>query len=170
MAPMIATAGEAARFVARARAAGVEEVGVMIEVPAAVLGARELLAEVDFVSVGTNDLTQYLFAADRQSGALAGLNDPWQPALLRLLDQLCREAAVSATPVGVCGEAAADPDLAVVLVGLGVTSLSASPAALPAVAARIAALDLDTCRGAASTALAAPDADAARAAVRAAAT
>ncbi|MDD7938584.1 PEP-utilizing enzyme [Actinomycetospora lutea] len=169
MAPMIATAGEAARFVARARAAGVDEVGVMIEVPAAVLGARELLAEVDFVSVGTNDLTQYLFAADRQSGALAGLNDPWQPALLRLLDQLCREAVVAATPVGVCGEAAADPDLTVVLVGLGVTSLSASPSALPAVAARIAALDLDTCRRAASAALAAPDAEGARAAVRAAA-
>jgi phosphoenolpyruvate-protein phosphotransferase (PTS system enzyme I) len=166
MAPMIATAGEAARFVARARAAGADEVGVMIEVPAAVLGARELLAEVDFVSVGTNDLTQYLFAADRQSGALAGLNDPWQPALLRLLDQLCREAALSATPVGVCGEAAADPDLAVVLVGLGVTSLSASPAALPAVAARIAALDLDACRRAADAALAAPDAATARAAAR----
>ncbi|GAA4865763.1 putative PEP-binding protein [Actinomycetospora straminea] len=166
MAPMIATAAEARRFVTRARAAGADEVGVMIEVPAAVLGARELLAEVDFVSVGTNDLTQYLFAADRQSGALAGLNDPWQPALLRLLDQLGREAAVTATPVGVCGEAAADPDLAVVLVGLGVTSLSASPAALPAVAARIAALDLDTCRRAASAALAAPDAEGARATAR----
>ncbi|PVZ07899.1 phosphoenolpyruvate--protein phosphotransferase [Actinomycetospora cinnamomea] len=169
MAPMIATAAEARRFVARARAAGAGEVGVMIEVPAAVLGARELLAEVDFVSVGTNDLTQYLFAADRQSGALAGLNDPWQPALLRLLEQLCREAAVSGTPVGVCGEAAADPDLAVVLVGLGVTSLSASPAALPAVAARIAASDLDACRRAASAALAAPDAATARASAGAAA-
>ena len=169
MAPMIATAAEASRFVARARAAGVDEVGVMIEVPAAVLGARELLAEVDFVSVGTNDLTQYLFAADRQSGPLAALNDPWQPALLRLLDQLCREAALSATHVGVCGEAAADPDLAVVLVGLGVSSLSASPAALPAVAARIAAVDLDACRRAAGAALASPDAASAREAARAAA-
>lgn len=169
MAPMIATAAEARRFVTRARAAGADEVGVMIEVPAAVLAARELLAEVDFVSVGTNDLTQYLFAADRQSGALAALNDPWQPALLRLLDQLCRDAAASGTPVGVCGEAAADPDLAVVLVGLGVTSLSASPAALPAVAARITALDLAACRRVAQAALAAPDAGAARAAAREAA-
>ena len=168
MAPMISTADEARRFVARARAAGATEVGVMIEVPAAVLVAPELLAEVDFVSVGTNDLTQYLFAADRQSGPLAAFNDPWQPALLRLLDQLCRSAEPTGTPVGVCGEAAADPVLAVVLVGLGVTSLSASPAALPAVAARIAALDLGSCRRVAAAALAAPDAASAREAVRSA--
>lgn len=166
MAPMVSSAGEARRFVSRARAHGATEVGVMIEVPAAVLAAPELLAEVDFVSVGTNDLTQYLFAADRQSGPLAAFNDPWQPALLRLLDLLCRTARVSGTPVGVCGEAAADASLAVVLVGLGVTSLSASPSALPAVAARISSLDTATCRRAAEAALAAPDADAARAAVR----
>ena len=98
MAPMISTADEARRFVARARAAGAEQVGVMIEVPAAVLNAPELLAEVDFVSVGTNDLTQYVFAADRQSGALAAFNDPWQPAVLRLLDQLCRAAEVARHP------------------------------------------------------------------------
>lgn len=165
MAPMVSTPAEARRFVARARAHGAVEVGVMIEVPAAVLLAPELLAEVDFVSVGTNDLTQYVFAADRQSGPLAAFNDPWQPAVLRLLDQLGRAAAVTGTPVGVCGEAAADPDLAAVLVGLGVTSLSASPAALPAVATRIAGLDLAVCRRAAAAAVAAPDAASARAAV-----
>lgn len=166
MAPMISTADEAARFVARARKAGVEQVGVMIEVPAAVLNAPELLAEVDFVSVGTNDLTQYVFAADRQSGPLAGFNDPWQPAVLRLLDQLCRAAEVTGTPVGVCGEAAADPALAVVLVGLGVTSLSAAASALPAVAARVSSVDLATARRAARVALAARDVASARAAVR----
>ena len=166
MAPMISTADEARRFVTRARAAGAEQVGVMIEVPAAVLNAPELLDEVDFVSVGTNDLTQYVFAADRQSGALAGFNDPWQPAVLRLLDQLCRAASVSGTPVGVCGEAAADPALAVVLVGLGVTSLSAAAAALPAVAARVASVDVATAQRAARAALAARDVAAARAAVR----
>jgi phosphoenolpyruvate-protein phosphotransferase (PTS system enzyme I) len=166
MAPMISTADEARRFVARARTAGVEQVGVMIEVPAAVLNAPELLAEVDFVSVGTNDLTQYVFAADRQSGPLAGFNDPWQPAVLRLLDQLCRAASVTGTPVGVCGEAAADPALAVVLVGLGVTSLSAAASALPAVAARVASVDLATAERAARAALAARDVAAARAAVR----
>ena len=166
MAPMISTADEARRFVTRARAAGAEQVGVMIEVPAAVLNAPELLAEVDFVSVGTNDLTQYVFAADRQSGPLAGFNDPWQPAVLRLLDQLCRAASVTGTPVGVCGEAAADPALAVVLVGLGVTSLSAAAAALPAVAARVASVDLATAERAARAALGARDVAAARAAVR----
>jgi phosphoenolpyruvate-protein phosphotransferase (PTS system enzyme I) len=166
MAPMISTADEAARFVARARKAGVEQVGVMIEVPAAVLNAPELLAEVDFVSVGTNDLTQYVFAADRQSGPLAGFNDPWQPAVLRLLDQLCRAAEVTGTPVGVCGEAAADPALAVVLVGLGVTSLSAAASALPAVAARVSSVDLTTAQRAARVALAARDVSSARAAVR----
>ena len=166
MAPMISTADEARRFVVRARAAGAEQVGVMIEVPAAVLNAPELLAEVDFVSVGTNDLTQYVFAADRRSGALAAFNDPWQPAVLRLLDQLCRAAEVTRTPVGVCGEAAADPALAVVLVGLGVTSLSAAASALPAVAARVGSVDLSTARRAASAAVGSPDAASARAAVR----
>ena len=166
MAPMISTADEARRFVARARAAGAEQVGVMIEVPAAVLNAPELLAEVDFVSVGTNDLTQYVFAADRQSGALAAFNDPWQPAVLRLLDQLCRAAEVAETPVGVCGEAAADPALAVVLVGLGVTSLSAAASALPAVAARVGSVDLATARRAAVAAVGSPDVASARAAVR----
>ncbi|GAA4851759.1 phosphoenolpyruvate--protein phosphotransferase [Actinomycetospora corticicola] len=166
MAPMISTADEAARFVARARKAGVEQVGVMIEVPAAVLNAPELLAEVDFVSVGTNDLTQYVFAADRQSGPLAGFNDPWQPAVLRLLDQLCRAAEVTGTPVGVCGEAAADPALAVVLVGLGVTSLSAAASALPAVAARVSSVDLATAQQAARVAVASRDVASARAAVR----
>ncbi|MEJ2868295.1 putative PEP-binding protein [Actinomycetospora sp. OC33-EN08] len=166
MAPMISTADEARRFVTRARAAGVDQVGVMIEVPAAVLNAPELLAEVDFVSVGTNDLTQYVFAADRQSGPLAAFNDPWQPAVLRLLDQLCRAAAVTRTPVGVCGEAAADPALAVVLVGLGVTSLSAAASALPAVAARVSTIDLATAQRAAQAAVAARDVPSARAAVR----
>ncbi|WP_433800394.1 phosphoenolpyruvate--protein phosphotransferase [Actinomycetospora sp. CA-084318] len=166
MAPMISTADEAARFVTRARKAGVEQVGVMIEVPAAVLNAPELLAEVDFVSVGTNDLTQYVFAADRQSGPLAGFNDPWQPAVLRLLDQLCRAAEVTGTPVGVCGEAAADPALAVVLVGLGVTSLSAAASALPAVAARVSSVDLPTAQRAARAAVASRDVASARAAVR----
>ncbi|MCD2192486.1 phosphoenolpyruvate--protein phosphotransferase [Actinomycetospora endophytica] len=166
MAPMISTADEAARFVARARAAGAEQVGVMIEVPAAVLNAPELLAEVDFVSVGTNDLTQYVFAADRQSGPLAGFNDPWQPAVLRLLDQLCRAAAITGTPVGVCGEAAADPALAVVLVGLGVTSLSAAASALPAVAARVASVDVATAQRAARAAVSSRDVASARAAVR----
>ena len=166
MAPMVATAAEARFFAERARAAGVATVGVMIEIPAAVLTAAEIAAEVDFLSVGTNDLAQYLFAADRQAGSLAALNDPWQPALLRLIDLLCR--SVGDTPVSVCGEAAADPELAVVLTGLGVSSLSMGAGALAAVGARLASVDLATARKAAAAAVAAGSPDHARAAVRAA--
>lgn len=166
MAPMVATATEARFFAERARAAGVATVGVMIEIPAAVLSAAEIAAEVDFLSVGTNDLAQYLFAADRQAGSLAALNDPWQPALLRLIDLLCR--SVGDTPVSVCGEAASDPQLAVVLTGLGVSSLSMGAGALAGVGAQLASVDLATARTAAAAALAAGTPDEARAAVRAA--
>ena len=166
MAPMVATEAEARFFAERARARGARTVGVMIEIPAAVLTAAEIAAEVDFLSVGTNDLAQYLFAADRQAGSLAALNDPWQPALLRLIDLLCR--SVGNTPVSVCGEAASDPDLAVVLTGLGVSSLSMGAGALAAVGARLASVDLATARAAAAAAVTAGSPDEARTAVRAA--
>ncbi|GAA1387679.1 phosphoenolpyruvate--protein phosphotransferase [Pseudonocardia kongjuensis] len=167
MAPMVATAEEARWFVQRCREHGIGSAGVMIEVPAAVLTADEIMAEVDFVSVGTNDLAQYLFAADRQSGPVAALNDPWQPALLRLLGQLGEASARTGTPVGVCGEAAADPELAPVLVGLGVASLSAGPAALAAVGARLGGLTAAQCADRARAACAAADPAAARRAVAA---
>ncbi|NMH98778.1 phosphoenolpyruvate--protein phosphotransferase [Pseudonocardia acidicola] len=167
MAPMVATAEEAAWFVARCRAHGITQAGVMIEVPAAVLTAREILAEVDFASVGTNDLAQYLFAADRQSGALAALNDPWQPALLRLIRLLGEASTATGTPVGVCGESAADPGLAPVLVGLGMATLSMGSGALAGVGAALAAVTLDECRSRAAAACAAVDPAAARAAVAA---
>ncbi|AUS80217.1 phosphoenolpyruvate--protein phosphotransferase [Actinoalloteichus sp. AHMU CJ021] len=166
MAPMVATPAEAAWFAARARAAGVERVGVMVEVPSAVLTADEILDVVDFVSVGTNDLAQYTLAADRQLGAVAQLTDPWQPGLLRLLRLLGRSAGAAGKPVGVCGEAAADPDLAAVLVGLGVSSLSMNHPALAPVGARLAGVDLARCRAAAEAALAAAEPSAARAAAR----
>src|SRR6185295_19499963 len=85
MAPMVATAAEAAAFAAAARAAGLPTAGAMVEIPAAALRAGALLAEVDFLSIGTNDLSQYTFASDRQVGELADLLDPWQPALLQLI-------------------------------------------------------------------------------------
>lgn len=165
MAPMVATAEEARWFVDRCRAHGITSAGVMIEVPAAVLTAHEVLAEVDFASVGTNDLAQYLFAADRQSGPAAALNDPWQPALLRLLKMLGEASAVTGTPVGVCGEAAADPALAPVLVGLGMATLSMGAGALAGVGAALAVATLDDCRERAAAACAAPDPVAARRAV-----
>ncbi|MBN9796474.1 phosphoenolpyruvate--protein phosphotransferase [Pseudonocardia sp. UM4_GMWB1] len=167
MAPMVATAEEARWFVQRCRAHGISQAGVMIEIPAAVLTADEIMAEVDFVSVGTNDLAQYLFAADRQSGPVAALNDPWQPALLRLIGLLGEASARTGTPVGVCGEAAADPGLAAVLVGLGVASLSMGSGALAAVGANLAGLTVEQCRERARAACAAADPIAARRAVAA---
>ncbi|HEY7813317.1 MAG TPA: putative PEP-binding protein, partial [Nakamurella sp.] len=127
-------------------------IGVMIEIPAAALTAREVFEVTDFVSLGTNDLAQYVFAADRQVGAVAALNDPWQPALLRLIALVGDAARVSGKPAGVCGEAAADPVLACVLVGLGVSSLSMNVAAISRVGATLAAVDLDACQAAADAA------------------
>ncbi|WP_158853041.1 phosphoenolpyruvate--protein phosphotransferase [Saccharothrix deserti] len=167
MAPMVATAAEAAWFVERARAAGLRRAGVMIEVPAAALVAREILAVVDFVSIGTNDLAQYVFAADRQVGAVAALNDPWQPALLRLIKLVGDAGTALGKPVGVCGEAAADPLLACVLTGLGVTSLSMNHTALAGVGAKLASTSFDLCQLAARGALAAADPASAKLAARA---
>ncbi|GAA1256228.1 phosphoenolpyruvate--protein phosphotransferase [Sphaerisporangium rubeum] len=165
MAPMVSTVAEAAGFAAKARAHGLPTVGVMIEVPAAALHAERVLREVDFLSIGTNDLGQYTFAADRQHGDLADLLDPWQPALLHLV-KLCGDAGRAAgKPVGVCGEAAADPLLAPVLVGLGMTSLSMSAPAVPAVRASLSERTLGSCQERAAAALAAAGPSAAREAV-----
>ncbi|HLV54218.1 MAG TPA: phosphoenolpyruvate--protein phosphotransferase [Actinotalea caeni] len=166
MAPMVATVAEAAFFAERVRARGLTA-GIMVEVPAAALLADALLAEVDFVSIGTNDLTQYTMAADRLSPSLASLSDPWQPAVLRLVGMTAEAGQRLGKPVGVCGEAAADPVLAAVLVGLGVTSLSAAAAALPAVGARLSRHTLEQCRQAATAVLATSDPVAARDAARA---
>jgi phosphoenolpyruvate-protein phosphotransferase (PTS system enzyme I) len=168
MAPMVATAAEAAGFAAAVRAAGLPVAGVMVEVPAAALHADRLLAEVDFLSIGTNDLSQYAMAADRQSGELADLLDPWQPAVLALVARCGEAGGRAGKPVGVCGEAAADPLLAPVLVGLGVSSLSMSARAVGPVGAALAARTRAECEALARLALDAPDAVAARSAVTAA--
>lgn len=165
MAPMVATAAEAAWFAERARAAGIARAGVMIEIPAAALAAKEILDAVDFVSVGTNDLAQFTFAADRQLGAVATLNDPWQPSLLRLIALVGEAAGATGKPAGVCGEAAADPLLARVLTGIGMTSLSMNAAAIPGVGASLAAVTLEQCETSARIALAAADPASARAQV-----
>ncbi|GAA0362585.1 phosphoenolpyruvate--protein phosphotransferase [Actinoallomurus spadix] len=165
MAPMVSTPVEAAAFVERARAFGLRTAGVMVEVPAAALRADRLLQVADFLSIGTNDLSQYTLAADRQSGALADLLDPWQPALLQLIAACAEAGRRSGRSVGVCGEAAADPALAPVLVGLGVTKLSMSARSVPAVRARLAAHDRAACEDLARRALDAADAAEARAAV-----
>lgn len=155
MAPMVATAEEAGWFARRVRENGLPVVGVMIEVPAAALRSRHVLAEVDFASIGTNDLAQYTLAADRMQGALATLLDPWQPALLDLVAAACDGGRETGKHIGVCGEAAADPLLALVLTGLGVSSLSMAPTRVPAVRASLAMHDLGTCSAMAAAARAA---------------
>jgi phosphotransferase system enzyme I (PtsI) len=169
MAPMVATVAEAG-LLRRPGARPRTRPGVMVEVPSVALLADRILRHVDFLSIGTNDLTQYTMAADRLSADLADLTDPWQPALLALVARTAAAGQAAGKPVGVCGEAAADPLLGCVLTGLGVTSLSAAAAALPAVGAALAEVDLAACRAAAAAALDAADPAAARQAARAALT
>lgn len=167
MAPMVATVDEARDFAERARAAGLSRVGIMIETPAAALLAPEMLEVVDFVSVGTNDLAQYALAADRLLSELGDLNDPWQPAVLRLIGAVGSAGRAAGRAVGVCGEAAGDAALAPVLVGLGVTSLSMTSRSLGRVAAGLAGVSSQQCREAAEAVLGAATADEARAAASA---
>jgi phosphotransferase system enzyme I (PtsI) len=162
MAPMVATPGEAAEFADRCRAHGLPTAGTMIEVPAAALRASRVLEGCDFASLGTNDLGQYTLAADRMNGALAALLDPWQPALLDLVSLAAEAGREAEKPVGVCGEAASDPLLACVLVGLGVTSLSMAPSAVAAVRAELSTRTLADCAGMAARALHANEAAEAR--------
>ncbi len=164
MAPMVATVAEAADFASQVRARGLKA-GVMVEVPSAALLAHRMLEVVDFLSIGTNDLTQYTMAADRMATDLAYLTDPWQPAVLQLVAITAEAGKQAGKPVGVCGEAAADPVLACALVGMGITSLSMAAAAVRPVGARLEMVSMDTCEEAAESALAAIDAAEARAAV-----
>ncbi len=163
MAPMVSTPAEARAFADRCRAAGLPVAGSMVEVPAAALRASQVLAGCDFLSLGTNDLAQYTFAADRMAGDLADLLDPWQPALLDLIALTAAAGREHGKPVGVCGEAASDPLLATVLVGLGVSSLSMAPGAVAEVRAGLARLTLADCERLAGLALGACDARASRA-------
>jgi phosphotransferase system enzyme I (PtsI) len=165
MAPMVATAAEAAEFAGLVHKAGLRTAGVMIEVPAAALHARQILASLDFVSIGTNDLSQYTMAADRMNGDLADLLDPWQPAVLQLVATVAAAGLDLHKPVGICGEAAGDPLLALVFTGMGISTLSMSAPLLPAVRASLAAHSLTDCQRLADLALNATDAASARKAV-----
>ena len=165
MAPMVATVAEASDFADKVRDRGLKA-GVMVEVPSAALLAYRMLEVVDFLSIGTNDLTQYTMAADRMATDLAHLTDPWQPAVLQLIAITAEAGRQAGKPVGVCGEAAADPMLACVLVGMGITSLSMAAAAVRPVGAQLATASMDACEDAAEAALAAADPMAGRAAVR----
>lgn len=132
-------------------------VGIMVEVPAAALKTHVFAPCVDFLSIGTNDLTQYALAAERGNDAVAGIGDPFDPGVLRLVQAVCRGAG-ERTPVAVCGELAADERACALLVGLGVRALSVTPRAIPQIkqaVRRVASSDV------AALAVAALDADSA---------
>ncbi len=169
MAPMVALVEEAAWFARRVRENGLKSVGVMIEVPGAALRSEHVLEEVDFGSLGTNDLAQYTMAADRMQGELSDLLDPWQPALLDVVAAACHGAAVTGKPMGVCGEAGGDPLLALVLAGLGVSSLSMAPSKVPMVRLSLSLHTFAQCQRLAHLARSARTAHEAREAVLAAA-
>ncbi|MGI8644747.1 MAG: phosphoenolpyruvate--protein phosphotransferase [Nocardioides sp.] len=166
MAPMVATVAEATDFAARVRARGLKP-GVMVEIPSAAVLAHRMLDVVDFLSIGTNDLTQYAMAADRMATDLAHLTDPLQPAVLHLIAITAEAGRQAGKPVGVCGEAAADPLLAPALIGMGITSLSMAAAAVRPVGAQLSRVTMQTCAEAAEAALGADDPMSGREAVRA---
>ena len=153
MAPMVADAHEAAYFVKLGKSFGLKKVGVMAEVPSIALMADQVAKVADFVSIGTNDLTQYTLAADRTLGSVANYQTAWHPAVLRAIKLIADAGNANGMPVGVCGEAAADPDLAVVLTGIGVNSLSMTPVALDDVRAELAGVTLEEAREKAAKAL-----------------
>jgi multiphosphoryl transfer protein len=142
------------------------QVGAMIETPAAAITADHIAEVADFLSIGTNDLTQYTLAMDRGHPELAGQLDALHPAVLRLIASAVRAGAARGRTVAVCGGLAGEPLAAPILIGLGVTELSVVPAAVPQMKALIATLTMDACREVARAALEAPNADAVRASVR----
>ncbi|MGN6430034.1 MAG: phosphoenolpyruvate--protein phosphotransferase [Gaiellaceae bacterium] len=152
MFPMVATIDEyrQARAVlddVRAALPPIElEVGIMVEVPAAALAAEQFAPEVDFFSLGTNDLTQYTLAAERGNAAVAGLADGLHPAVLRLIRMVAEAANGQGKWAGVCGELASDPAAVPVLVGLGIAELSANAPAIPAVKQAVRDVDSETAR------------------------
>jgi phosphoenolpyruvate-protein kinase (PTS system EI component) len=158
MVPMVATVGELRAVRTRLQAIRAQlsqsglpadrplPVGIMVETPAAAFAIESLAREAAFLSIGTNDLTQYVMAADRLNPRLASLCQPEQPAVLRAIAATAREATRLDRHVGVCGEMAADPPLALLLVGLGVRELSMAPASIPAVKQALASHTLDELR------------------------
>ncbi|HEY5630005.1 MAG TPA: phosphoenolpyruvate--protein phosphotransferase, partial [Candidatus Limnocylindrales bacterium] len=175
MAPMIATLSDV-ELLASLRDQAREEViaaghpcaaemvtGIMIEVPSAAFIAPELARRVGFLSIGTNDLTQYIFAADRGSAPLASMQDPLHPAVLRAIALITAAGRDNGIPVAVCGEAAGDIAAACVLVGLGVTELSADAALLDGLRSTLARYGSSELEALAHRALACDDAASVRA-------
>ena len=159
MFPMIATLAElreARKLLAEEQqrlGVGPIEVGVMIEIPAAALMARQFAREVDFFSVGSNDLTQYTLAMDRGHPKLASKIDALSPSVLQLIAMTTRAAEQEGKWVGVCGGIASDPQAVPLLIGLGVAELSVSVPTIPSIKAQIRTLDMTDCKRLAQQAL-----------------
>jgi phosphocarrier protein FPr len=159
MFPMVADVSEwrAARDLVEELRAGLNvprvELGIMIEIPSAALMADAFAPEVDFFSIGTNDLTQYTLAMDRMHPSLAGKSDGLHPAVLRLIAATVTAAHKAGKWVGVCGELASDPLAVPILIGLGVDELSVSVPAIPVVKAQIRSLKLSQSQSLAQRAL-----------------
>ena len=159
MFPMITSVAELLTLRERCEAvrvsldAPVVPIGIMIEVPAAAVQAHALAKHADFFSVGTNDLTQYALAIDRQNPELASEADSMHPAVLRLIAMTVEGARRHDRWVGVCGGLAGDPFGAALLTGLGVTELSMTPRDLPAVKARLRSSELPALQALAARAL-----------------
>jgi phosphoenolpyruvate-protein kinase (PTS system EI component) len=138
----------------------------MVEVPSAALRASEFAPDVDFFSIGTNDLTQYTMAAERGNQDVAALADAFHPAVLQLIGQVADAAHARSKWVGVCGELAGEPLAAPILVGLGVDELSMNPPAVPRIRKIIRAIEYASARVLAQTVLELETADAVRTHVR----
>jgi phosphocarrier protein FPr/phosphocarrier protein len=165
MVPMIVELSELRQVRGRLRAAeaalGIADptpLGVMVETPAAALLAGSIAAEADFLSIGSNDLTQYALACDRGNPATAARVDALHPAVLRLIAEAARGAAAHKKWLGVCGGVASYPEAAALLIGLGATELSVAPSQIAAVKARIRTLALPDCKALARRVLACADA------------
>ncbi len=120
--------------------------GIMIEVPSAALTAEAFAPLVDFFSIGTNDLIQYLLAIDRNNDSVAHLYDPMHPAVIKCIGHVCEAAAAAGKPVAVCGEVAADPRMTPLLLGLGASELSMTPSSILDVKERVRNLSLKACQ------------------------
>jgi phosphoenolpyruvate-protein phosphotransferase len=163
MAPMVASLSELEAVTATIEElGGGVEIGVMVETPAAAITADLLAQKASFLSIGSNDLTQYALAMDRGNASVAAGVDGLHPAVLRLIAKTCEDAAKYQTLVAVCGGLAADPLAIPILVGLGVRELSVPPARVTAAKALVRELTLDSCRALAAEALALDSAAAVR--------
>jgi phosphotransferase system enzyme I (PtsI) len=165
MAPMVDSASEAIEFAELARTHGHYRVGVMVETPSLANEVAKLKGKVDFVSVGTNDLSQFLFETNRLAPLSPSLLSPWQPKLIKLLGKIAKAAQAANIATGVCGESASDPVFAIVLAGLGFDSVSASMSQVGAVRSALSSVSLDEAAEVAQVALGAGSAESAKAMV-----